>query len=173
MARQKQLSVQRGRLTPGGDTVARDLGWFSIGLGLAELIGPRSVASMVGMRRSAPVLPLYGLRELATGIGILLADDPSPWVWGRVGGDALDLATLGVGMIGRRHRGRAVLAFLAVAGVTVLDVLCAQTLDARRRPGTGARFDYSDRSGLRARGVATPVDVTAPKESVAQAQAQA
>ncbi len=167
----KSVSVRRGRLTQGGDTVARDLGWFSIGLGLAELIGPRSVAGMVGMRGSAPVMPLYGLRELATGIGILLADDPTPWVWGRVGGDALDLATLGVGMIGRRRRGSAALAFLAVAGVTALDVLCAQSLQARQRPRRDGRFDYSDRRGMR--GPAEPgaaKDAASPQAMLSQAR---
>lgn len=149
MSKQRSVSVQRGRLVEGGDTMPRDLGWFSVGLGLAALLRPRSTAGIVGMHRSAPLVPLYGLRELATGIGILLADDPLPWVWGRVGGDALDLATLGAGMIGRRHRGRAALAFLAVAGVTALDVLCARTLEHRNRPRRDSHFDYSDRRGLR------------------------
>lgn len=149
MSKGRMLSVQRGRLSSGGDTVARDLGWFSVGLGLAQMLGPRTVAGMVGMRRSAPVMPLCGLREFGVGLGILLSADPTPWIWGRVGGDVLDLATLGVGTVGRRHRGRAMLAFLAVAGVTALDVLCAQSLSARQTRRRGPRFDYSDRRGMR------------------------
>lgn len=162
MRKQRGLSVQRGRLGGSGDTVARDLGWFSIALGVAELMEPRTVGRMVGMPRSGPLLGLYVLREIAAGISILTARDPAPWLWARVGGDALDMATLLPGLLGRR-RGRTLLALLAVAGVTALDVLCAQTLDARNAR-RGPRFDYSDRIGIRRPDVTTraaPKDVTA------------
>jgi hypothetical protein len=90
----------------------------------------------------------YGLREIATGIGVLSADDPAPWLWGRVGGDALDLATLAIGLDeDNPKRGNVGLAIGAVAGVTVLDVLCAQMLRAEDRPALPMR-DYSRRSGL-------------------------
>lgn len=36
----------------------------------------------------------YGVREIAKGVGILTSPNPTPWLWGRVAGDALDLATL-------------------------------------------------------------------------------
>ncbi len=52
---------------------------------------------------------------IGTGIGILASQDPVPWVWGRVGGDALDMATVAAG-IGGRGTGRAVLALLTLAG---------------------------------------------------------
>jgi hypothetical protein len=32
--------------------------------------------------------------EIATGLGILMFPDPTPWIWGRVCGDALDTGTL-------------------------------------------------------------------------------
>jgi hypothetical protein len=160
MRKQRGLSVQRGRLSGSGDTVARDLGWFSVGLGFAELIEPHAVGRLIGMPRSGPVLGLYGLREIATGIGILAARDPAPWVWARVGGDALDAATLLPGLLGRR-RGRTLLALLTVAGVTALDVLCAQTLESRRARRV-SRFDYSDRAGIRRPGTATR---TGPKDT--------
>ena len=51
----------------------------------------------------APNLPTLtracGLREIGTGIGILTSKDPSPWLWGRVAGDALDVATVGAGLV--------------------------------------------------------------------------
>ncbi len=166
MRKQHGLSVQRGRLSGADDTVARDLGWFSIALGAAELMQPRAVGRMVGMPRSGPLLCLYGLREIAAGLGILTARDPAPWLWARVGGDMLDIATLLPGMLGRR-RGRTFLALLAVAGVTAADVLCAQSLDARSRH-RGPRFDYTDRIGIRRPDVtarAAPRDVTAPDDA--------
>src|SRR5256885_2280475 len=76
-------------------SVARGLGWFSIGLGLAELLLPRVVARAVGMPGRERTVQAYGLREIATGIALLKARDPTPWLLARVGGDALDLATLG------------------------------------------------------------------------------
>lgn len=35
-----------------------------------------------------------GAREIATGLAILLSKNPTPWLWARVGGDVLDIATL-------------------------------------------------------------------------------
>src|SRR6266513_938844 len=79
-------------------TIARGLGWFSIGLGLAEMLMPRTLGEQLGMERKEPLLRFYGAREMAAGIGILTSSNPGPWLWGRVGGDALDLATLATGL---------------------------------------------------------------------------
>ena len=37
---------------------------------------------------------LVGAREIASGFGILAQNKPTPWLWSRVGGDAMDLALL-------------------------------------------------------------------------------
>jgi len=132
------------------DILAAGLGWFSIGLGLYELLAPRHLSRVLGMRGQERLIQGYGTREIATGIGILLARDKAPWLWGRVGGDALDLATLaGWFDENNRRRSNVGLAMAAVAGVTALDVVCAQQLSAeksaeRQRP----RRDYSQRSGF-------------------------
>jgi len=76
-------------------SLARGLGWFSIGLGVVQLLAPRQVSRFIGMPGSEGMIRACGVREIATGIGILMADDPKPWIYGRVGGDALDLAGLG------------------------------------------------------------------------------
>ena len=130
-------------------TLADGLGWFSIGLGLAEVLAPQSLARFLGMDDHAGLIRLYGVREITTGVGILAQEDPTPWIWGRVGGDALDLATLALGLEGDNPRkGNVTLAMAAVAGVTALDVICAQQLTARRAPTEVPVWDYSDRSGL-------------------------
>jgi hypothetical protein len=130
-------------------TLAEGLGWFSIGLGLAEVLAPESLARFLGMDEHAGLIRLYGVREITTGVGILAQEDPTPWIWGRVGGDALDLATLALGLDGDNPRkGNVTLAMAAVAGVTALDVICAQQLSARRQPAEMPIWDYSDRSGL-------------------------
>ena len=79
-------------------SVARGLGWFSIGLGLAEVLAPRALTRGLGMEGHEQIVQAYGVREIATGIGILSSNQPAPWIWGRVGGDALDIATLATGL---------------------------------------------------------------------------
>jgi uncharacterized membrane protein len=112
--------------------LANGLGWFSIGLGLAELAAPRQVARLVGARdedNTRTVLRAYGIRELAAGFGILSQDRPAGWLWGRVAGDVLDLASLGRTLSADdSDRGRTVAATAAVVGVTALDLYCAQRL---------------------------------------------
>jgi len=118
-----------------GKKLARRLGWFSIGLGVAELCCSRDVSHATGIGDRA-LLQWYGLREIATGIGILSSRQPAPWMWARVAGDALDLATLGNVLLtgdDESRRGRAALAFLAVVGVTVADVSTAAALTTAQR----------------------------------------
>jgi hypothetical protein len=154
--------------------LAYGLGWFSIGLGAAEVIAPGALARTLGMRGSEPILRAYGLREIATGIGILSSNNPAPWLWGRVGGDALDIATLATGYTDSNPRKENVgIALAAVAGVTILDVVCAQALSMDRADAHEQRyFDYSDRSGLprppqemrgAARDFEVPPDMRAPE----------
>jgi hypothetical protein len=110
--------------------VARALAWFSIGLGLAEVIAPRSMARLTGTQGYEPVLFLFGLREIASGIGILAGPGaPAAWLWTRTAGDALDLALLGMAAASNEgERGRLVLAAGAVAGAMAADIICAQRL---------------------------------------------
>ena len=102
---------------------AKALGWFSIGLGLAEIAVPRRLSRAVGMRHHPVMLPLFGAREIAAGIGILSRPSRPEWIWARVAGDVLDLAALGYEMANhRRTRNRLVAAMAAVGAVTALDV---------------------------------------------------
>jgi uncharacterized membrane protein len=109
------------------ERLARGLGWFSIGLGMAELLAPGAVSRIAGTRNHRSLVRAYGLRELAAGVGILTSTQPGPWIWSRVAGDLLDLASLGsvLGAPGN-NRGKAVFSIASVAGVTALDVMCAQ-----------------------------------------------
>lgn len=130
------------------DTLARGLGWFSIGLGLAEVLAPRTLTRALGLQGHERLVQAYGLREIATGVGILAARNPAPWIWGRVGGDALDLATLAGGLHDdNRRRANVGIAMAAVAAVGALDVYCATALSAEGEPPRPLR-DYSGRSGF-------------------------
>lgn len=112
------------------ERLAVGLGWFSIGLGLAEALAPRSVARLIGVGEDhTTLLRALGAREIASGVGILTERRPTSWVMSRVGGDMMDLALLAAAMTSDRNdRGRLAGATAAVAGVTALDMWCSQQL---------------------------------------------
>lgn len=131
--------------------LARGLGWFSIALGVAEIVAPAAVARACGLRGHVNVIRLHGLREIACGIGILRSRNAAPWLWGRVGGDVMDAATLiaGADKSSTAAMARASAALANVAAVTALDVYTAQTWHQPRDRVAGVDYpDYSDRSGL-------------------------
>lgn len=112
--------------------LAKGLGWFSIGLGLAGLAAPRFVRRLIGLRDvrgASPVVRAVGAREIASGVAILSMPGRSRPVWSRVVGDAIDLALLGWAMRDVcTKRGRATAAMGVVAAVTAVDVLAAVRL---------------------------------------------
>ncbi len=122
---------------PGFDarTLAEGLGWFSVALGTSALLAPRSVGTLSGAGRSNRGLTRsVGVRELATGIGILTQRNPAPWLWSRVVGDVMDLAMLATALRpGNPGRGRAAVSFAAVSGILALDALAASQLTRYRR----------------------------------------
>jgi len=123
------------RRNDGIDRMARALGWFSIGLGVAEVVAPRHVGRLIGLADTGarrPLLQAFGLREIASGAGILGGGRQAGWLWSRVVGDALDLAMLGRARSERgADRARLASATAAVAGVTALDLAASES--ARRR----------------------------------------
>ena len=128
---------------------ARALGWFSIGLGMAELLAPRAMARATGLRGRHSLIQAYGLREIATGIGLLASDNPRPWLWARVAGDALDAFTLASSASRLNPLADHVLRAIKVAAaVSALDVAAASMPDRRALGSPDGRHDYSDRVGL-------------------------
>ncbi|HYC48555.1 MAG TPA: SRPBCC family protein [Burkholderiales bacterium] len=129
-------TTRRKRGPNTSEQIARGLGWFSIGIGIAQLVAPRAMARLTGVPLPPALTVLCGLRELACGIGILTQPEPRPWVQARVVGDAIDLAVLGGAVLvpGVDQR-RAAIAATAVAGVTALDAYCSRELERTgRRP---------------------------------------
>src|SRR5947208_1134505 len=117
-----QNGIKKFRLNP--DQIAKFLGWFSIGLGLAEVAAPRMLCRLIGVKAKPSLLRFYGLREIASGIGILSQDGNANWLKARVAGDALDLASLGGAMMSDgASREKVAFATAAVVGVTAVDVL--------------------------------------------------
>lgn len=120
------------------------LGYFSVGLGLMEVLFPRRVAKLVGIPRGyANVIRTMGAREIASGVGILTQRAPSAAIWSRVGGDVVDLAGLGAAFFSPSSKPtKLAAACVAVGGVTVLDVLCAQKM-SQMPPPNGAAVEVS------------------------------
>ena len=115
---------------PITERLARALGWTSLGLGLAQLTAPGVLARATGLDGSATartVLPIVGVRELASAGPLLASPRPAPWTWARVAGDAADLTLLGAALRSRKGRGRDRVrtAIAVVACVTALDVFTA------------------------------------------------
>jgi hypothetical protein len=138
----------RGQSQSSHDRLATNLGYFSIALGVAELIAPEAVARAAGVKGLEPLVRAYGAREIATGIAILTSHDATPWIWGRVAGDMADIATVAAGLQqDNEKKENTVLTLAALAAVTVVDVICASGLSAEKGGVKTAIADYSDRSG--------------------------
>ncbi len=136
------------RVTPSGrqesEGLASFLGWFSIGLGVAEIVAPHQLSGVIGVRptrRNRAVMQAMGVREIVKGVGILSQDRPRDWLWGRVAGDVLDVGLLGRALAAHSERPeRTTAAIGAVLGVAALDVVAAQAL-SRGQKLTRARTD--------------------------------
>jgi hypothetical protein len=118
------------------DSLARFLGWFSIGLGAAQVTVPGLLCKAIGASSEgvAPrLMRLIGARELAQGTGILTQPRPTAWVWSRVGGDVVDLALLAAVAAAHRRR-RTAFAIANVLAVTVPDVYESRFLSAKKGP---------------------------------------
>jgi uncharacterized membrane protein len=132
------------------DAVARGLGWFSLALGTAQIAAPRGVAKLLRLRgdhEQAAVMRAVGVREIATGVGILAEARPARWLWARVAGDAMDLALLARadGKLGGKLAGMA-----AVAGVAVPDVIEGARL-SRANGGAPERVEMIARKSVTVR----------------------
>src|SRR5436190_20276409 len=125
--------------------LARNLGWFSIGLGATEILAPGLVARISGApdsKWSRAVIRTYGGREIAQGIAILSSmPRPAGWMWGRVAGDVLDIGSVAIGMLSNGGNvPRGVMAMTSLLGVTAIDQYCADQLSSKT-PETGTTRD--------------------------------
>jgi uncharacterized membrane protein len=119
-----------------GRGMAAALGWFSVGLGVVQIVAPRRMTSAIGLdpgRGSTALMRAMGLREIATGVGILANPKSKEWVGLRVGGDLLDLALLGAVLAKSENRDRTLMAAAAVLGATALDLRGTEQLAQARK----------------------------------------
>jgi len=164
--------VRSGTSSVGSsDRMARALGWFSIGLGVAEIFAARRFTRALGMPGKEGMFRAFGAREISSGI-LSLSIDKQAGLWSRVAGDGIDVATLAAGL-GRNNprRNNVALALAAVASVTLLDIACAKSLGTRHARKPARIRDYRDRSGFprgieASRGVAA-LDRQKPMQAIA------
>jgi hypothetical protein len=143
----KATADKRYRNTTAGK-FAYQLGWCSLALGVVELLASRHLARTLGMRGQERLIRAYGVREVVKGVGLLTSPNPTPWLWGRVAGDALDFATLAHAYRTSPKRRNVAIALANVAGSAAVDVLAAQQLGAIARRQQQPTVDYSNRSGF-------------------------
>jgi hypothetical protein len=113
---------------------AKSLAWFSIGLGVAEIVAPRKLSRLVGVKERPLLMRMLGAREILSGIGILAQHDPTPGLWSRVVGDGIDLGLLGWALTSNNSKkSRLLAATVAATGVTAVDLVTARRVEREPR----------------------------------------
>ncbi|GEN00713.1 hypothetical protein J3A76_007015 [Methylobacterium sp. PvP109] len=130
------------------DSLAKGLGWFSLGLGLTELLAPGRITRALGMEGKEALVRVYGAREIGSGI-LSLSVDKNVGLWSRVAGDGLDIATVLTALRpDNPKRGNVAVALALLVGITAVDLIDAQTSTARHSRAVGRKRSYRDRSGF-------------------------
>src|SRR3982751_3410172 len=75
------------------DRMARNLGWFSFGLGALEIFAPERITRALGMEGQESLVRAYGFREVAAGM-LSLSVEKKAGLWSRVAGGGVRVATL-------------------------------------------------------------------------------
>jgi hypothetical protein len=113
--------------------LASGIALFSLGLGLAEALMPKTMTRAIGVdENQSGVIRALGLREIGHGLSIMMAQKPTAQMWARVGGDAIDLAYLGSQAANKEtDKTKLAIAAAAVMGATAMDVICAKMLTSQ------------------------------------------
>jgi hypothetical protein len=148
------------------DRLGRALGWFSLALGLAELLAPKRITRALGMEGKENLVRAFGAREIGAGV-LSLSPDRQIGLWSRVAGDGLDIAALLTGLRDDNpKRENVTMALAMVSGITLLDLIGAQSNTRRHSRNRGERRMYRHRTGFpqgvqAARGAARNFEVPA------------
>jgi hypothetical protein len=148
--RYKTNESQRGQADTAMFRLAQFLGIFSLLLGTIELIWGGPIGRALGLAGQEWIIRVYGAREFLNGVLILVSTkDPTPWVWLRVIGDALDAGTLIYGYTRDPAKlTNIIIAFIAVTPIVIADIICAIKLSGDSKEPLAPSKDYSDRSGI-------------------------
>ena len=145
--------VRGGQRLDTAQNLAKALGAFSVALGAFELAAPGRIARWLGL--SSPSSRCSGVTAGASSPPARASSPPpadsppSRWfVWGRVAGDAADIATLAAGLRFSKRKVNIMIALGSVAAVTALDLVCALQMNQNARQPKRPVRDYSARSGF-------------------------
>ena len=111
--------------------LARALGWIGVGLGVAEILFPRTLAKVIGAPDASPaLLRLFGVREIASSALVFTPGRMRALgLWGRVAGDALDVTALACAFRNPDANRSALTATVGgVLGVAAADYVCAREM---------------------------------------------
>ena len=130
------------------DRFGRALGWFSLGLGLTELLAAPRLTKALGVEGKENFVRAMGARELVHGV-LCLSVNNDFGAWTRVAGDALDLAALAAAYRDDNpKKGNVGLAMAAIIGCTIADLAAAQSIRSLHSRSGETPRDYSDRTGF-------------------------
>jgi hypothetical protein len=126
--------------TRSDGTLPKGLAYFSLALGAVEVFAPNLLSRAIGLEPRPALMRALGLREIATGLGMLSLPGSPAGPGARVAGDAMDLAVIAMASgLGSGTRRRRVIALLAVAGVAALDMYATRKLAARHRASDASK----------------------------------
>src|SRR3954454_9177262 len=115
--------------------LAKGLGIFSFGLGIAQLAVPDRVNELIGVKDTAKTRAIQraiGVQELSAAQGIFAFSPPTPVLWTRVAGDMVQLGLLVNALTGKRNdRAKLFRTIGAVAGIGVVDAFVSARYQAR------------------------------------------
>lgn len=141
----RNRGVNVARRAGANPMVTQGLGWVSLALGTAALLGSRRLGTAIGMEGREALLRVAGARELVAAWGLLRSGESTPWLWARVAGDVMDLAMLGASATQAARQPRALKALGVVAAVTAVDVWAALGASSKQYTRPQGRA-YSARS---------------------------
>jgi hypothetical protein len=110
--------------------LAQGVGLVSLGVGLALLAAPARTAKSFGMGKRPTLGRFLGVRDLILAAGLLLSENPAPWLRARAVSDAVDAALLAGGAVfGAFPRGRAMFGFAVATSFSAFGFALARRLD--------------------------------------------
>lgn len=110
-------------------TWTRVIGWASFGLTLASIVIPDTLGRAFGLGERRKLVRALGMRDFVVGAGLVLANDPTPWLRARLASEVFDTVFhCGGALAGVFDRRRALPIAAGAAAVAVLDYFLIRKL---------------------------------------------
>jgi hypothetical protein len=91
-------------------------------------------------RKYTPLLRAFGLREIVSGLGLLVGRNDQAWLWSRVGGDVLDVGFLTFAFVREKNADKRKM--IAISAASVAPVVILDVVNVMRKEGESSdEFD--------------------------------